>query len=157
VEERTEARSPGSRAETIGLGTGSPKWASSSLAFRQWSGLCRRRTGISLAHRDWGDVGAPVMVLLHATGESSASWAALAPALARSFRVVAVDLRRHGNSDWPGAYSLEAMRDDVLGLLDDLGDAAVALSADYGVRCWRILTALLLTGGIVFANTDSIE
>ncbi len=83
--------------------------------------------GISLAHRDWGDVGAPVMVLLHATGESSASWAALAPALARSFRVVAVDLRGHGNSDWPGAYSLEAMRDDVLGLLDDLGDAAVTL------------------------------
>jgi len=78
--------------------------------------------GISLAHRDWGDVGAPVMVLLHATGESSASWAALAPALARSFRVVAVDLRGHGNSDWPGAYSLEA-----LGLLDDLGDAAVTL------------------------------
>lgn len=83
--------------------------------------------GIVLAHRAWGEVGAPVMVLLHATGESSASWEPLAPTLARSFRVVAVDLRGHGDSDWPGIYSLEAMRDDVVGLLDHLGDPAVTL------------------------------
>ena len=86
-----------------------------------------RTTGISLAHRDWGEPGAPVTVLLHATGESSASWAPLAPTLARSSRVVAVDLRGHGDSDWPGAYSLGVMRDDVLGLLDELGDDPVTL------------------------------
>ena len=35
------------------------------------------------------------MLLLHATGESSASWDSLAPVLARPFRVIAVDLRGH--------------------------------------------------------------
>lgn len=83
--------------------------------------------GIRLAHRARGDIGAPVMVLLHATGESSASWETVTPVLAQSFRVVAVDLRGHGESDWRGVYSLEAMRDDVIGLLDDLGGGAVTL------------------------------
>ena len=83
--------------------------------------------GISLAYRAWGQVEAPVMVLLHATGETSASWESLGPALARSLRVVAVDLRGHGDSDWPDVYSLEAMRDDVIGLLDHLVGGAVTL------------------------------
>lgn len=86
-----------------------------------------RVNAITMASRVWGGMGMPVTVLLHATGETSASWELLAPTLARSFRVVAVDLRGHGNSDWPGSYSLEAMRDDVIGLLEHLGGAPVTL------------------------------
>lgn len=37
----------------------------------------------------------------------------------------APDLRGHGDSDWPGEYAYELMRDDVRGFLDALGLAHV--------------------------------
>ncbi len=60
------------------------------------------------------------MVLLHALGEKAASWDEVALLFATRFRVVALDLRGHGTSTWPGIYSLPLMRDDVLGVLDAL-------------------------------------
>lgn len=48
--------------------------------------------------------------------------------LAERFRVFAFDLGGRGRSDWPGAYSLELMRDDVLGELDQLGLQNVVLT-----------------------------
>ncbi len=67
-----------------------------------------------------GDPGAPEMVLLHALGEQAASWDEVALRFATRFRVVALDLRGHGASTWPGIYSFPLMRDDVLGVLDAL-------------------------------------
>jgi hypothetical protein len=46
---------------------------------------------------------------------------------AERFRVYALDLRGHGDSDWPGKYSLQLMYDDVLGVLDELGLDTVTL------------------------------
>jgi pimeloyl-ACP methyl ester carboxylesterase len=68
-----------------------------------------------------GKVDAPPMVLLHALGERAADWDIVSGEFSRFFRVVAIDLRGHGDSDWPGTYSFELMRDDVLGVLDRLG------------------------------------
>lgn len=67
------------------------------------------------------------MVLLHALGEGSASWAAVAVELAEFYRVLTIDLRGHGDSDRPGTYSFELMRDDVLGVLDQLGLPRITL------------------------------
>jgi 3-oxoadipate enol-lactonase len=67
------------------------------------------------------------MVLLHALGEQSTSWDAVASAFASLFRVFALDMRGHGRSDWPGTYSFELMRDDVLGVLDRLELGKVTL------------------------------
>jgi 3-oxoadipate enol-lactonase len=83
--------------------------------------------GVRLAYRVSGDPdGAPV-VLLHALGEDSSDWDEVIPALPGHRRAYAVDLRGHGHSDRTGAYSLELMRDDVLGLLDALGLDRVTL------------------------------
>lgn len=60
------------------------------------------------------------MVLLHALGESSASWDAVRAEFDPFYRVVSIDLRGHGDSDWTSDYSYELMRDDVLGALDQL-------------------------------------
>jgi pimeloyl-ACP methyl ester carboxylesterase len=60
------------------------------------------------------------MVLLHALGERAASWDGVVPRFAREFRVITLDLRGHGASSWPGTYSFELMRDDVIGVLDAL-------------------------------------
>ena len=67
-----------------------------------------------------GTPNSPVMVLLHALGEQAASWDDVAARFATRFRVVALDLRGHGASTWPGTYSFPLMRDDVLGVLDAL-------------------------------------
>ncbi|MFJ9821922.1 alpha/beta fold hydrolase [Streptomyces sp. NPDC101151] len=45
----------------------------------------------------------------------------MAPVLARGRRVYTLDLRGRGRSDWPGAYSNELMRADVLRFLNTLG------------------------------------
>jgi 3-oxoadipate enol-lactonase len=77
--------------------------------------------GVRLAVEVSGTPGALPLVLLHSGGSTRSSWDAVAPAFAGSHRVYAVDLRGYGDSDRPGAYSFELMRDDVLGLLDVIG------------------------------------
>ncbi|MFI6347759.1 alpha/beta fold hydrolase [Streptomyces sp. NPDC050560] len=76
--------------------------------------------GPRLAYRVSGPRDAPPLVLLHALGEGAADWESVTPDLARIRRVYALDLRGHGRSDWPGDYSLELMRADVLRFLDAL-------------------------------------
>ena len=78
-------------------------------------------SGVRLACYVSGDEGAPPLVLLHGLGGQASTWDAVAAEFAKHFRVVAIDQRGHGDSDRPGEYSFELMRDDVLGVLDALG------------------------------------
>ncbi len=80
-----------------------------------------RANGIRIAYRTWGDPAAPPVVLLHGRSGNSAHWTHVAERLAATRRVYAPDLRGHGLSDWPGAYSYPLMRDDVRAFLDALG------------------------------------
>ena len=48
---------------------------------------------------EWSRRGLPC-VLLHGLGDNASVWSHLAPRLMNRFRIVAVDLRGHGNSDW---------------------------------------------------------
>lgn len=77
-------------------------------------------SGVRLAYELRGNPSATPLVLLHALGQDRRSWAPVAGRFAEQFRVVAVDLRGHGESDWPGTYSFQLMADDVLHLLDHL-------------------------------------
>lgn len=86
-----------------------------------------RTNGIELAYDVLGDVASPPMVLLHGLGEQRSGWPEVLERLAEGFRVFAFDLRGHGDSDWPGDYSLKLMRDDVAGALDELGLSDVVL------------------------------
>ncbi|MGE7387024.1 alpha/beta fold hydrolase [Streptomyces sp. NPDC004126] len=77
--------------------------------------------GVRLAYQVAGPLGGDPLLLLPALGETADDWAAVRDVLARERRVYALDLRGHGRSEWAGAYSLELMRDDVLGFLDAVG------------------------------------
>ncbi len=80
-----------------------------------------------LAYRAWGSAEAPPVVLVHALGETSADWAPVAEALVPEYRVYALDLRGHGASDWPGAYTIEQLTIDLAAFLDALGLGRVTL------------------------------
>jgi len=66
--------------------------------------------------------GAPLL-LLHGLLFSHRSWRRVAPRLAESFAVHAIDLPGHGESDRPAAYSysFDALVHTLAGLLDELG------------------------------------
>lgn len=73
-----------------------------------------------LAYTDQGT--GPVVVLVHGFPLSRAMWDAQVHALAATYRVVAPDLRGHGESPAPdGIYTMDQMADDVAELLDGLG------------------------------------
>ena len=82
----------------------------------------------------------PPLVLLHGFPETLAMWHRIAPALSRSFRVVAVDLRGYGWSSAPKshggeAYAKRRMGEDVVAVMDALGHATFALVGhDRGAR-----------------------
>ncbi|HET6857110.1 MAG TPA: alpha/beta fold hydrolase [Streptomyces sp.] len=83
--------------------------------------LTVRANGLRMAYRVWGDAAAPPVVLLHGRTADSARWTHIAEELAATRRVYALDLRGHGQSEWPGSYGYEQMRDDVRAFLDVLG------------------------------------
>ena len=65
-----------------------------------------------------GPAEAPVVTLSHSLAASLEMWDPQLPALANRSRVLRYDTRGHGGSEAPpGAYSLEMLADDVLGLL----------------------------------------
>lgn len=74
---------------------------------------------VALASRELGGAGAPPLVVLHGLLGSSRNWQSAGAALAtRGTRVVALDLRNHGESPWDDDCSFAAMADDVLAWLD---------------------------------------
>jgi 3-oxoadipate enol-lactonase/4-carboxymuconolactone decarboxylase len=84
--------------------------------------------GARLYWRQDGRADAPPLLLLNSIGADIGLWDAVAPHLARSFRVIRMDTRGHGASDAPaGDYDLQTLADDALAVLDaaEAGKAAV--------------------------------
>lgn len=85
--------------------------------------------GYRMAYREWGDrTSSRVVLLVHGITSSSLTWIRVAPALAHQRRVVAVDLKGHGDSDAPPAgYLLSDQAREVVGLARALDLPAVCL------------------------------
>ena len=71
---------------------------------------------------EWGDPSAPPLLLQHGGRDHGRSWDVVAEAFAGDYRVIAPDLRGHGDSDWSGdgAY-------DLIDFLQDFATVARAL------------------------------
>jgi pimeloyl-ACP methyl ester carboxylesterase len=93
--------------------------------------------GLRLHYRDWGDAKAPPLVLLHGVTGHARVWDGFALAMADRFRVIALDQRGHGESDWADGYGTERMAEDVgafaealeLGRFSLLGHSMGAINA----------------------------
>ena len=73
---------------------------------------------MKLHYRELGE-GQP-FIILHGLFGFSDNWQTHAKKLAEYYRVILVDLRNHGHSDWSEDFSYEIMADDVKELCDDL-------------------------------------
>jgi esterase len=72
---------------------------------------------------EWGEPGAPPVLLLHGGNQSSHSWDLVSLHLAERFHVFALDQRGHGDSEWSREidYSVDAMVDDAASFIADQG------------------------------------
>lgn len=61
--------------------------------------------GIPIELYEWGDPGAPPLVLVHGFLDHGRGFEPIAPLLARNHRVIAYDARGHGRSGWSDGYA----------------------------------------------------
>ncbi len=86
---------------------------------------------LRLHYADWGNAGAPLLILLHGGLDHCRSWDWAARALRRDWHVVAPDLRGHGDSAWSpdGHYGFSAYVYDLGQLIAQFSPAAVTVVA----------------------------
>jgi 3-oxoadipate enol-lactonase len=78
--------------------------------------------GIAINYTLEGPANAPVVTMSHSLATDLSMWDPTVPALKDRFRVLRYETRGHGRTDAPkGAYTLEQLADDALGLLKALG------------------------------------
>ena len=80
------------------------------------------KNGISLEYLDRGE--GEVILLLHGLGSTKADWDLQLEPFSEEFRIIAPDLRGHGNSSKPenkDAYGIPECAEDMKLLLDELG------------------------------------
>lgn len=91
--------------------------------------------GLNMHYVSMGE--GPPVLLLHGFPDTHSVWRKQIPALAAAgMRVIAPDMRGYGQTDAPsstGAYAVEFLRADVLGLMDALGlEKAAIVGHDWG-------------------------
>ncbi len=87
-------------------------------------------TGLGYHTLEWGDPDGELVVLIHGFLDLAWTWAPVAARLAARHRVIAVDLRGHGDSDWVGAggyYHFLDYTADLDELIAGLGAGPVSL------------------------------
>lgn len=90
--------------------------------------------GMKIVADEWGGEGQAV-VLAHGGGQTRHSWGGTAEVLAsHGHRVVSMDLRGHGDSDWApdGNYQMSAFRDDALAVVRHIGSPVAWVGASLG-------------------------
>ena len=79
--------------------------------------------GLNLHYLEWGEAGAPLVVMVHGLTGNAHAFDNLAPHFASRYHVISVDVRGRGDSDWAadGDYSNDAYVSDLEGVRQALG------------------------------------
>ena len=75
--------------------------------------------GINLHYLEWGDTDRPAILMLHGISQQAHSWDFISLPLSVDYRVIALDQRGHGDSDWSpnGNYSTDIYVGDIEGFV----------------------------------------
>jgi esterase len=78
--------------------------------------------GLRFHYLEWGEPDSPPVMLLHGFAQTCHSWDFVALSLCDRFRVIALDQRGHGDSDWApdGDYSPETQQKDIAAIVEAL-------------------------------------
>lgn len=90
-----------------------------------------------LQYVDWGNSGAPLLLLIHGNRDHCRSWDRIAQGLRQDWHIVAPDLRGHGDSGWSpeGRYDFASYVYDLAQLLFHLGaDRAAIMAHSFGAH-----------------------
>ena len=79
--------------------------------------------GMRFHYLEWGDVSSPPLMLLHGFAQTCHSWDFVALSLCDRYRVIVLDQRGHGDSDWAtdGDYTPETQQKDIAAIVGELG------------------------------------
>lgn len=91
--------------------------------------------GVTLAASVGGEESAPPVILMHGGGQTRHSWGTAACELVEAgFRVISLDLRGHGESDWSpsGDYSMEGYANDLRAVAATLDKPPALVGASLG-------------------------
>lgn len=86
---------------------------------------------LRLHYAEWGAPDAPLLLLIHGGRDHCRSWDWVARELRSDWRVIAPDLRGHGDSAWSpdGHYDMSAFVYDLAQLVHHLGETPVTIVA----------------------------
>src|ERR1700730_5370671 len=80
--------------------------------------------GLRLHYTDWGERSLPAILLVHGLNVQCHTWDPIARPLSKDRRVICLDLRGHGDSDWAReGYPVQAFVKDIRELAEKLGIA----------------------------------
>lgn len=92
--------------------------------------------GLRFHYRDWGARSSPALVALHGFTGHARTWDTLARAVCGRYRVLALDQRGHGESEWAHDYAPGRRVEDLEAFQAALGlDDFVLLGLSMGGRC----------------------
>lgn len=79
--------------------------------------------GMRFHYLEWGGAANPPMLLLHGFAQTCHSWDFVALGFSDDYRVIVLDQRGHGDSDWAtdGDYSPETQQNDISAVVREIG------------------------------------
>ena len=114
--------------------------------------------GLNLAAEVQGEFDAMPVLLAHGGGQTRRAWKGVISDLAEAgFRVIAVDMRGHGDSDWSsdGAYEMRDFATDLVAIASDLERKPALVGASLGGLAGLLAEGELAQG--IFASLTLID
>ena len=86
---------------------------------------------LRLHYVDWGNEGAPLLLMIHGGRDHCRNWDWVAERLKHRYHIIAPDLRGHGDSAWAsgGSYDLPNHVYDIAQLVHQLGETPITILA----------------------------
>ncbi len=110
--------------------------------------------------------GNPDLLIAHGLFGSGRNWGVIAKRLSDERRVVAVDMRNHGSSEWSDVHDYPHLADDLAEVIDGQwdvlghsmgGKASMMLALKYPEKVRKLIVADIAPVGYAHTQSDNIE